>query len=289
MKTLTVFTPTYNRKGTLYRLYKSLCAQTSKDFVWLIVDDGSQDDTGSLVSDWQGENLVDIEYVYQENAGKPMAHNKGVYLTKTPLFTCVDSDDYLVNKAVETIINTDLSEDGCIGALFYKGLEDGTEVTGMSESVEYSTLYDAYHQHGLRGDTMLVYKSDIIKKHEFPHFEGERFMPEAYLYDRLDGEGNLRICNKTLYICEYLEGGYTSNIRKINAQNPYGYRAYITQRIGCDRTFKDKAGDYIRYTAICFAIKGSKPVKDADSKTFAALCYLPGYLFYLKSYRKYLK
>ena len=117
---VTVFTPAYNRAYTLGRLYESLLKQTDKRFCWLIVDDGSTDQTEELVSNWIKENRIDIEYYKQENQGKPAAHNTGVELTKTELFTCVDSDDYLTDNAVGEILNAwERKTDGCIGILGY--------------------------------------------------------------------------------------------------------------------------------------------------------------------------
>lgn len=105
MKYLTIFTPTYNRSNLLLHLYKSLCEQINKDFLWLIIDDGSKDNTKELVDTWKKENKIKIQYIYQKNSGKHVAHNKAVELCNTELFVCVDSDDILTNNAVEIIIN----------------------------------------------------------------------------------------------------------------------------------------------------------------------------------------
>ena len=102
---LTVCTPTYNRAHTLPRLYESLVRQTSQDFEWLVVDDGSTDNTRELVDGWVAEGRIRIRYVYKENGGKPSAHNLGVRMAAGELFFCVDSDDYLTDNAVEVIRN----------------------------------------------------------------------------------------------------------------------------------------------------------------------------------------
>ena len=98
---LTVFTPTYNRRELLTRAYKSLTKQTIKDFEWLIVDDGSTDHTDDEVKKWIDDGIIHIRYHYRENGGKMRAHNTGVGLADTELFLCLDSDDYLVENAVE--------------------------------------------------------------------------------------------------------------------------------------------------------------------------------------------
>lgn len=285
-KLLTVFTPTYNRAKELRRLYDSLLAQTDSRFEWLIVDDGSADDTATIVQEWIAIGKLDIRYIFQENQGKAAAHNRGVEETKTLLFTCVDSDDYLLEDAVETILGTDLSAAGCIGALYKKGTSATEPVTKWEKNIQYSTLYDAYHGGGLQGDTMLVFKTDVINKHRFPSFPGEKFVPEAYLYDQLDQEGKLFFVDKVIYICEYLEGGYTSNIRKMNAENPKGYLAFVSQRISLDKDRKELVQDLIRYIAIRFVIKDGS-VLHPSHRTLSVLCLFPGYLFYSRDYKRY--
>jgi glycosyltransferase involved in cell wall biosynthesis len=103
---ITVFTPTYNRAYILDRVYKSLINQTNKSFVWLIVDDGSTDNTESLVKKWIKEDKIEIKYYKQKNGGKQRAHNKAVKLTDTDLFICLDSDDYFTKDAIEILLNS---------------------------------------------------------------------------------------------------------------------------------------------------------------------------------------
>ena len=106
MATLTVFTPAYNRAHTLPRTYESLLRQDCKDFLWLIVDDGSTDNTAELVRDWQSRDSgFEIQYIYKENGGMHTAHNTAYENIDTELNTCIDSDDYMTDDAVEKIVN----------------------------------------------------------------------------------------------------------------------------------------------------------------------------------------
>ena len=109
-KTITVFTPTYNRRNTLPALYKSLVEQTNKEFTWLIVDDGSSDGTEDIVAKWMLEGFVDIKYIRQENGGKMRAHNKGVQICDTEYFVCIDSDDFIVFDAIEKIMEKEVGK-----------------------------------------------------------------------------------------------------------------------------------------------------------------------------------
>ena len=102
---LTIFTPAYNRAHTLPRTYKSLVAQDCKDFVWLIVDDGSSDHTAELVRQWQQQdNGFEIRYLYKGNGGMHTAHNTAYENIDTELNVCIDSDDCLAVGAVSKIL-----------------------------------------------------------------------------------------------------------------------------------------------------------------------------------------
>lgn len=283
---LTIFTPAYNRAHTLGRLYESLLRQTCKDFCWLVVDDGSVDETKELVSAWKKENKISITYIYQENQGKPMAHNKGVELTDSELFTCVDSDDYLTDDAVEKVIRTwKNSKISDVGILAFKATEKGPVTKVSAEEYTRTTLKNAYDNLGLEGDTMLVFKSEIIKKYEFPRFENEKFVPESYLYDLIDQDGELILVKEALYICEYLEGGYTSNMARLLYSNPKGYFAYINQRLSIDKNFKERFLDSIRYVSMAIAHNKKGIIKNAIYPSIALLAYPAGLLLYYKKFR----
>lgn len=284
---LTIFTPTYNRANTLGRLYQSLSRQTVADFEWIIVDDGSTDDTEQLVAGWISEGLVPIKYYYQPNAGKPMAHNRGVQEASGELFCCVDSDDYLKRDAVEQITYAwrGLSDDTVIGLLAFRCDTLGNPITIIHDSVCRSTLRAAYKRHGMHGDTMLIYRTSIIRKYEFPSIEGERFIPEGYLYNKLDREGELQILPDCIYICDYQDDGYTANVSKLIFDNYKSYILHLNTRIEEVDTPLEQFLDSIRYDAIAIAHSMSGIVFNAANRPLALLALLPGYLLYWYRYR----
>lgn len=286
---LTVFTPTYNRAHTLPKLYESLTRQSSRDFEWLIVDDGSTDNTRELVNGWIAEGKLDLRYVYKENGGKPSAHNLGVKEARGELFICVDSDDHLVDGAVSTVINACESKtDNTVGLIAYKALADGTGVTDIkNENITAFTLKDGYDRYGLTGDTALVFKVDALRKFEFPTFEGERFVPEGYLYDKIDTLGKLTVVREQIYICEYLDDGYTANMKRILYKNPQGYFAYIENRLKIDRKIKHKFLDSVRYMAMAIAHGRGRKIRDAVYPLFALMAYIPGWLLYVRDFKRY--
>lgn len=289
---ITIFTPTYNRKKTLVRLYESLLAQKNQSFEWLIVDDGSTDGTGEYVKKLIEEDKINIRYYFQTNKGKMQAHNKGVELSNSELFFCVDSDDYLPENAVEVIIDTwrRVNNDNIIGILGYKRNSDNEPVTRLKNGeIAASTLKDAYDKYGLVGDAALIFRSEAIKKVRFPYFKGEKFVPEAYLYDQLDRMGELYICRSCLYICEYMPDGYTANIRRLHIDNKNGMLAYLTQRLHIDRALKHKILDTIRYLALAIATDERYCIRKSVYPVLAFLLYPLGYAFFIKEYKKIYK
>lgn len=288
---ITVFTPTYNRAHTLPRLYESLIRQDSKDFEWVIVDDGSSDDTEVIVNRWVQEKLIHIRYYKQENAGKPTAHNKGVVEAKGELFTCVDSDDFLTDNAISTIINTweCVTSPYIIGILAFKIHTDQTPVTKIRDTtIAESTLRSAYKQHGLSGDTMLIFKTETIKKYQFPRIENEKFIPESYLYNKLDREGKLFILRKGLYVCEYLTDGYSKNVDKLLYNNYKSYAFHIKERLlTVDRGF-DILLDSIRYASVLLAHKEKRIVRQSAYPIITLIALLPAYILAKRRYGKFL-
>lgn len=287
MEQITVFTPTYNRGYILPNLYESLVSQRNREFVWLIVDDGSTDGTKQLIQQWIAERKIHIEYVKQTNQGKSIAHNLGVSLTRTELFTCVDSDDYLCADAISSILNLweVCNKENITGLLVYKGYENGESITKMrDDACEKSTLKDAYSRHGLVGDTMLIFRTDIISQFEFPFYQGEKFVPEAYLYDQIDQKGELLIIKKVLYFCVYLADGYSNNMASLIKSNPQGYLAYIRQRLKYDKKILDKLLDSIRYVAMSIIANETNLIGKSIYPFFTIIAYPFGVLFYLYRY-----
>ena len=283
-KFLTIFTPTYNRYNILPRLYKSLCNQTCKDFVWLVVDDGSSDNTKELFTYWYEDNIIKIYYYQQENQGKSAALNKGIKECKSELFTCVDSDDYLTEDAVSVIKEAWVScKSNSVGILCLR--EVSFIPMKMKGDCFYTTLRDAYIKYGIKGDTMIIYKSNVIKRYKYPYFEGEKFVPEDYVNDQIDQEGKFLFLKKVLYKGAYLDSGYTKNMARLIKNNPMGYSSFISQRLGYDKTLKQKIADTIRHIAINQVLKKNGQKTKMVYWGLYLLLYPLGYYFYIKRYK----
>lgn len=227
---ITVFTSTYNRAYRLPNLYKSLCKQTSKNFEWLIVDDGSKDNTKELCDEWIKEGLVDIRYYFKENGGKHRAINLGVLKAKGELFFIVDSDDELEIDSIEAVekmydtIKTDTSFAGVSGL---KILPNGEPVAGylQNDFVDWY-MYERKYDY----DMSEVYRTEVLKKYPFPDFEGENFCAESLIWNRIGLHYRIRYFNKGIYQCEYLGDGLSANNLR-NRRNSPSYACLLYKEL----------------------------------------------------------
>jgi glycosyltransferase involved in cell wall biosynthesis len=254
MKTLTIFTPTYNRAYCLHKVYDSLCRQSNKNFCWLIVDDGSTDDTKNLVASWKRENKIELEYLYQENQGMHGAHNTAYATIKTELNVCIDSDDFMPDNAVELIIlNYEKIKDNknIVGLVGLDANSEGEIIgTKIPDGILELTLYDLYNVYNVKGDKKLVYKTDIVKKYpKYPIFKGERFVPLGYLYQLIDQDFKLSTLNEVLCIVEYLDDGSSMNILKQYKLNPKGFSFSRKSRMQLGKGFIEKFKNAIHYVS----------------------------------------
>ncbi|MDD6214504.1 MAG: glycosyltransferase family A protein [Firmicutes bacterium] len=264
-KLLTVFTPTYNRAYRLKALYKSLINQTSYNFCWHIIDDGSSDNTKEVIDSILAENKLDIRYEYQTNAGKHAAHNKATKKCDTELFFCVDSDDELTADAVATIEKTwsGLSVEkkkALSGIVAYRGTHK-MEIVGneFPQNVECAGLSELY-QMGKTGDTALIFRTEVIKKYPFPIFDGERFLRESLVYDAIDKDYSLYVMRKIIYLCEYLEDGLSHNATRLEMESPHGAAIFRLHEAEKSRKITRKIRNYaafVLFSCIAGELKGA--------------------------------
>lgn len=230
---LTIFTPAYNRAELLKRAYESLCAQSRKDFVWLIVDDGSEDGTKEEVAQWIEEGKIRIRYFWQENGGKMRAHNRGVKECETPLFVCLDSDDYFTKTAVDDILNRWESladREHYAGIIAHKGSDEAHTLYGAMFPDHGDTTLRGLYRKGFKGETTLIIRTDLLKKHPFPEIPGEKYVPEDVVYDRIDRHHVYAVLPRILTVCEIVQSGYTDRVHQLRRENPTGWLIYYSQR-----------------------------------------------------------
>lgn len=231
---ITVFTPTYNRAYILENLYRSLQRQTCTEFEWLVVDDGSTDETGELFEKWMKEdNPFPIRYHRQENGGKCRAINTGAKLARGQWFFNVDSDDYLTDDAVEKVQkwSEELPKDqnfcGFAGNL------------GTAPDVTPNTLFEggyydgnAFDRYGaVTGERAHVFSTEILRQYPYPDCPGEKFMTEAVTWNRMAHDGyKLRYYNDIIWIYEYKEDGLTNSGYSLFLNNPQGTGIFFREK-----------------------------------------------------------
>ena len=225
---LTVFTPAYNRAGTIKRTYQSLLNQDNKDFIWLVIDDGSVDNTGELVKGWMKEdNGFEIQYIYKHNGGMHTAHNTAYENIHTELNVCIDSDDALAPGAVSSIYHKwqEVKDKGYAGLIGLDANMNTGEVigTGFPEGMKETTLTGFYAAGG-KGDKKLVYRTDVINKYPaYPVFEGEKYVALAYKYRLIDQDYKLAVLNIVLCNVEYQPDGSSATMYQQYVKNPKGF------------------------------------------------------------------
>lgn len=224
---VTVLTTTYNRKENLKKLYESLKIQTSKNFIWLVIDDGSVDGTELMFNQWEKESIFKIYYYRKENGGKHTALNYAYKYINTPLTFIVDSDDWLTQDAISVIeknyMEFKLEKDIC-GFSYLRGKPDGGLLS--SSAVPRNALKETYCEcrinRNIRGDMAEVWITEVLKQFPFYEYPGEKFLGEDIVWISMSGVYKILFFNDIIYISDYLDNGLTKNRRKHNINSPNG-------------------------------------------------------------------
>ena len=286
--TLTVFTPAYNRAHTIRRTYESLCRQTCKDFEWLIIDDGSSDNTRELVEEWKKDNKIPIRYIYQENQGMHGAHNTAYRNIHTELNTCIDSDDWMPDDAVEKIVNIWKKEGnpGLSGLVGLDVIEDGSVIGTRFPENRKTIKVGKFYEEGGTGDKKLVYRTDVINgTPDYPIYEGERYFGLAYKYLLVEEKYEMLVVNHPLVVVEYQQDGSSYSMYRQYWNNPNGWMFYRKFEMDHTTSFLRKLKLSIHYVSSCIRARQFGKILD-NSQPFLTLLLFPiGIAFYF--YTKY--
>lgn len=264
---ITVFTPSYNRGYIIEKLYHSLQRQSFTDFEWIVVDDGSTDHTEELFAKiCEDQNSFPIRYVKSENGGKHRAINTGVAMAEGELFVIVDSDDYITDDALRIIDEMERSipqeqKGSFAGVCGQRGynLDDPIGRTFEGDILDITTLERSKHK--VFGDKAEAYYTDIMKKYPFPTFEGENFLTECVVWDKIAADGlKMRFFNKIIIICNYLPDGLTAQGNDLFIKNPKGWGLSIYQ----DGIFGkvNKLATWDAYLQYFYIMRGKIPFRE---------------------------
>lgn len=281
---ITIFTPAYNRRHLLNRLFNSLLNQTSFDFEWVVVDDGSSDHTDEFFSELKDADVpFSVVYYKKENGGKCSAINKGVELAKGEWFFIVDSDDYLKPEAIATIANrTQTIEQDCsfcaIGLL--RCHPDNTCIGG---EVDYSELDSDFYKYRVKqhynGDRAEIIRTTVMKEYPFPIYLDENFMSEAVVWNRMAKKYKCRYFDDKIYVCEYQLDGLSDSSSRLFDNSPKGSMLFYKENYIDSTSIKQNAISALMYWRFRFStsIKGFPELRPTPSMYI----YLPLYPIYL--------
>lgn len=283
MKSLTVFTPAYNRAHLLPRIYESLKNQTCTDFLWLIIDDGSCDRTRAVVAEFIKENIIEVLYLFQENQGMHGAHNTAYENINTPLNTCIDSDDFMPLDAVEKILKKWKSIENQKKYSGLVGLDADLQgnLIGTTFPKETTTLEDFY-LHGGTGDKKLVYRTEVMKKYPpYPLFKGEKYVGLGYKYLLADQEFELVTLNEILVLVDYQQGGSSNNMYRQYFNNPQGFAFIRKQSMGLSTSHVTRFTNAIHYVSSSLISKNWHFISQSPRKMLTVLAVPLGIVLYI--------
>ncbi len=283
MVTLTIFTPAYNRAELLTRCYESMKRQTNKNFIWMIIDDGSVDNTRELAESWaEDERDFKVEYYYKENGGKYTAYNEAIARIQTELCVCIDSDDYMPDDAVEKILSfwkENGSEEyaGIVGLDYYadgSGIVGGDPLPDQKSVNLIDLLIGKYPIHN--GDRTDVVRTELYKRFApMKVFPGEKYFETHYLHLQISQDYDFLVLNENLRFVEYQPGGLSSDVFKLYRNSPNSFAETRKLYLSFPGTsFKFKFRHSIHLVSSCIlAGKFSKVLKESPCPliTFLAI------------------
>ena len=281
---LSIITPSYNRAPFLENCFRSLENQTNDNFEWILVDDGSSDNTGEVVGALRSDRFP-IHFLHKENGGKHTALNAAQPYIQGKYVLILDSDDTLTETAVEEVLTAwkRYEADERVGIVtFLKGIAPDQPVCTVADFDVPVEIMRYRRIRRIRTDCCEVIRAELFKKYPFPVFEGERFLAESALWDRVSFTHRCVYIDSVIYLCEYREDGLTKAGRALRIRNPRG--GMFTSNLRMDRTnyWKDRFKNGLLYA--CYRAYAGVSIRSAiygcRSPWLAALCMPAGYILY---------
>ncbi len=283
---ISILTPTYNRAYILPELYKSLVNQTCTRFEWIIVDDGSNDETKAIVNKWINEKKIKIQYLYQKNQGKHIAINTGVQVANGELLFFVDSDDNLTNNAIRVVLRfwaTKQSDKKISGIISYRQFPDGRLVGNkLPKGIDKCKLRETGTKYGSIGDKVVIYRTEYFIQYPYPQFIGEKFLGESYVYNLIDDKYDMAILDDKIYNFDYQKDGLSQNFRKLYRNNPNGFLLCYKQSINYCKTRTQKIKEQSHIACLSTKLRLIKEYYSEGISFEKILCHFIGIILYLK-------
>lgn len=274
MPQITIFTPAYNRADLLKRLYKSLLLQDFKDFEWIIVDDGSVDDTSnvvdSLIKQHDSISNFPIHYYQKENGGKHTAINLGVKYAEGELFFIADSDDFLPKDSLQ-IVHEEWSkikhDESFLGICGVDADMTGKVIgSGLPKDYIDCHAWELSSVYKVTGDLKEVFRTDVLRQYPFPEIKGEKFCPEVLVWFRMARNYKMRFFNRIIYIADYQLNGITSSITRLRMNSPIGSMLTYSELVHYPLPFSDKVRNAVNYWRFRFCLTTANRKKLSQKK-----------------------
>ena len=282
MKTLTIITTTYNRAYCIHQVYDSLKRQGCKDFLWLVIDDGSTDGTNQIIDKFISEKLIEIEYIWHPNKGMHGARNLAYKNVKTELNVIIDSDDWLADGAVTTIIDfwEKNKNENIAGIVALNEDLNGNLIGKRLPNIQSSTLTELSDKYNFKGDKKLIYRTDLIRLNPYPEFEGEKYFPASYKFRILDLDYKMLLMNEVVCIVDYSENSATLGRVKQYISCSKGFSFYRNEMIRISNNPKFIARQSVHYIATSLFSKDKDFIKKSSKKLYTIALIPLGVLFY---------
>ena len=281
-KFLTIYTPTFNRGHLLRRVYSSLLEQTCKEFKWLVIDDGSCDDTNQVVQKMIDENKIEIIYVFKENGGVHTARDMAYQMCDTELIVGCDSDDWLTIDAVKDWkICWENNKENVIGIYSVVIDADKKRITDVFPPM-YSCSYQDYtYKYNCKYEKHTVIKKEIISQlPDFPVFEDEHLVGEAYKWIQLPIDGKFILMDKPTRVYQQQDDGYMRNFNEIRFFNPKGFRELYRQYIIHAKYIKPKLKGELGYIAYSLIARDRRIIMNSPTPIMTILMFPLGLIVY---------
>lgn len=287
MKTLGIITTTYNRAYCIHQVYESLVKQDCKDFMWLVIDDGSTDNTKEIIQGYMDEGIIEIEYIYHDNMGMTASRNVGYENIETEINTMIDSDDWLEDGAVKKIIdfwNKNKNENLAGIIALNRRINGEMSGTALPKDIRQCTFSDLRDKYYVKGDKKLIYRSDISRRYPYPRFEGENYFPADYKFRLIDQEYEMLLMNEVVCVVDFNENGATFGRMKQYQTCAKGFSFYRNEMMRISNNPKYIARQAVHYISSSKFEKNKYYIRNASKKAYVILCLPIGFLlhYYIK-------
>lgn len=294
----TIFIPTYNRAKLLPRALASVEAQSFRDFEVVIIDDGSSDDSREIVEAWQAKVDFPVHYHYQENRGKPAAHNAGIERAKGFFVVNLDSDDLLTPDALElldrhwqAIPEADKPHFAGVEGLCAMLSDNSIAGDRFPSDVFDSDYLELRLKLHISGDKKNAIRTEVLREFPFPLFAGEKHIRQSVIWNRIARKYKFRYINEVIQLIEYQPDGLSAGAFWRRIRSPQSYRLTYRELVNDYPEFYSRGQNlktmakYVRFSLHC-GVPLEEQRTEVKNRSLWWLALPKGYINYLSDKRK---